>query len=274
MCPNEIPVITLCGSSKFKEEFIEANEKLSLAGAAVFSLGLFGHVDKKYESVITPEVKSRLDIVHRKKIYLSDAIFVINKDDYIGYSTNREIDYAMHRGVKIFTLEKSKHFVTVDYGYDAILKWVSECIQGNTPDSDVPTQIPSVITDEIDKEHTLESLLKTKLLTAVFNLDKHNRTSLSKRVVLTQPRYYIGDDFYDSKMIATFEIPNPVAVNSDSDSFIEFLLQDWIAAYSDNSEYAQWRAITVGRSKDKITIYIAPKHAEGLRTKFEFFDYC
>lgn len=273
MYPNEIPVITLCGSSRFKEEFIEADEKLSLAGAAVFSLGLFSHADKKFDSVITPEVKSRLDIAHRKKIYLSDAIFVINKDDYIGYSTNSEIEYALHRRVKIFTLEKSKHFITVDYGYNAILKWISERIQGKSGSS-VSTPLPSVITDENGKEHTLESLLNTKLLTAMFNLDRQNRLSMSKRVVLMQPRYYVGDDFYDSKMIAAFEIPNAAAADDTNDSFVEFLLQDWIAAYPENHEYAQWRAITVGRIKDRIVIYIAPKRAEGLKPKFETFDYC
>lgn len=36
-------VITLCGSTRFKEEFMEMQKKLTLAGNIVISVGLFGH---------------------------------------------------------------------------------------------------------------------------------------------------------------------------------------------------------------------------------------
>ena len=36
-------VITLCGSTRFKDEFMEINKKLTLAGNIVISVGLFGH---------------------------------------------------------------------------------------------------------------------------------------------------------------------------------------------------------------------------------------
>ena len=37
------PVITLCGSTRFKDAFIEAQKRLTLAGNIVISVGLFGH---------------------------------------------------------------------------------------------------------------------------------------------------------------------------------------------------------------------------------------
>ena len=36
-------VITLCGSTRFKDEFIKAQKDLTLAGNIVISVGLFGH---------------------------------------------------------------------------------------------------------------------------------------------------------------------------------------------------------------------------------------
>ena len=94
-------VITLCGSTKFKDQFIEIAEKLSLEGNAVLSVGLFGHADNKFGSVITPVIKKRLDEAHKAKIEMSDEIFVINPDGYIGESTQSEILYAKKLGKTI-----------------------------------------------------------------------------------------------------------------------------------------------------------------------------
>lgn len=43
---------------------------------------------------ITDEQLKRLKEAHFKRIQMSDAILVINKDNYIGNSTNLEIEYA------------------------------------------------------------------------------------------------------------------------------------------------------------------------------------
>ena len=40
---GKYPVITLCGSTHFKDEFIEAQKRLTLEGNIVISVGLFGH---------------------------------------------------------------------------------------------------------------------------------------------------------------------------------------------------------------------------------------
>ena len=36
-------VITLCGSTRFKDEFMETQKRLTLEGNIVISVGLFGH---------------------------------------------------------------------------------------------------------------------------------------------------------------------------------------------------------------------------------------
>ncbi|MEZ4908651.1 MAG: hypothetical protein R2771_13655 [Saprospiraceae bacterium] len=84
-------IITLCGSTKFKDQFIEQQRRLTLEGNIVISVGMFGHADNE---PITDETKHMLDDMHFKKIDMCDEIFVINVDGYIGYSTNREIEYA------------------------------------------------------------------------------------------------------------------------------------------------------------------------------------
>ena len=103
---RKFKVITLCGSSKFKKEFIEVAEKLSLEGNIVISLGLFGHADNKFDTVITEEVKEMLDAAHRQKIKMSDAIYVINPGGYIGTSTRLEIHYARALNKEIMFLEE------------------------------------------------------------------------------------------------------------------------------------------------------------------------
>lgn len=85
-------VITLCGSTKFKDEFIEAQKRLTLEGNIVISVGLFGHSGDS--EVFTEGVKEMLDDMHFRKIDMADEIYVINVGGYIGSSTRREIEYA------------------------------------------------------------------------------------------------------------------------------------------------------------------------------------
>ena len=83
-------IITLCGSTRFKKEFEEQNKRLTLEGNIVISVGLFGHSG----DIITEDQKIMLDEIHKRKIDLSDEIFIINVGDYIGSSTWNEIQYA------------------------------------------------------------------------------------------------------------------------------------------------------------------------------------
>jgi hypothetical protein len=95
-------IITLCGSTKYKDQFIEQQRRLTLEGYIVVSVGMFGHADNE---PITEEVKTMLDDMHFHKIDLADEIFVINVGGYIGYSTNREIEYARSKGKVVKYLE-------------------------------------------------------------------------------------------------------------------------------------------------------------------------
>lgn len=85
-------VITLCGSTRFKDAFLEAQKRLTLEGNIVISVGLFGHSGD--EEVWTEGTKDMLDDMHRAKIDMADEVFVIDVNNYVGKSTQAEIDYA------------------------------------------------------------------------------------------------------------------------------------------------------------------------------------
>ena len=100
---GKFPVITLCGSTRFKEQFLETQKRLTLEGNIVISVGLFGHCGD--DEVWTPGTKEMLDNMHKRKIDMADAIYVINVGGYIGESTRSEIEYARKNGKQIYYLE-------------------------------------------------------------------------------------------------------------------------------------------------------------------------
>ena len=103
-------VITLCGSTRFKDEFMEAQKRLTLEGNIVISVGLFGHAgdgevwENMDEGTFT-KTKEMLDDMHKRKIDMADEIFVINVGGYIGSSTKSEIEYAKATGKQVLFLE-------------------------------------------------------------------------------------------------------------------------------------------------------------------------
>lgn len=106
-------VITLCGSTRFKDAFMEAQKRLTLEGNIVISVGLFGHSgdqevwDGMDEGTLS-KTKKMLDDMHKRKIDMADEIYVINVGGYIGESTRSEIEYAEMHDKKVRYLEELK----------------------------------------------------------------------------------------------------------------------------------------------------------------------
>jgi len=101
---NKFKIITLCGSTKFKDEFFKEQKRLTLEGNIVISVGLFGHSGDV--EAWTDDTKEMLDEMHKRKIDLADEIFVINKDGYIGESTKSEIEYVEKEGKVVKYMEE------------------------------------------------------------------------------------------------------------------------------------------------------------------------
>ena len=103
-------VITLCSSTRFKDAFMETQQRLTLEGNIVISVGLFGHsgdneVWENMDEGTLTKTKEMLDDMHKRKIDMADEIFVINVGGYIGSSTQSEIYYAKATGKPVHYLE-------------------------------------------------------------------------------------------------------------------------------------------------------------------------
>ena len=107
-------VITLCGSTRFKDAFMEAQKRLTLEGNIVISVGLYGHsgdqeVWENMDEGTLTKTKEMLDDMHKRKIDMADEIYVINVGGYIGDSTRSEIAYAIEHNKKVNYLEALKN---------------------------------------------------------------------------------------------------------------------------------------------------------------------
>ena len=90
-------IITLCGSLKFQKEMMIVAEKMALDGNCILTpvFPILDEVEK------TEEQMTKLKEAHFKRIEISDAILVVNINNYIGKSTNLEIEYAKTLGKEI-----------------------------------------------------------------------------------------------------------------------------------------------------------------------------
>lgn len=94
-------VVTICGSTRFFVEAMEANRLLTFKGWMVFSCGSWGHSYHKYAANESHDL-SLVKRLHFKKIAMSDAIVVVSDEaGYIGDSTRAEINFAKHLDLPI-----------------------------------------------------------------------------------------------------------------------------------------------------------------------------
>lgn len=116
--PNKPIIVCLCGSTRFKDEFVAANLRETLAGKIVLSIGCDMRTDAEIFGMLSPDqetwpeetkdIKKRLDELHFRKIELADEVLILNKNGYIGYSTRNELNHAKRLGKVIRYLEEVK----------------------------------------------------------------------------------------------------------------------------------------------------------------------
>ena len=90
-------VITICGSLKFQKEMMGVAQKMALEGNCILTPTY--PVIENIE--ITEEQFAMLKEANFKRIEISDAILVVNVNNYIGNSTTLEIEYAKKLGKEI-----------------------------------------------------------------------------------------------------------------------------------------------------------------------------
>lgn len=91
-------IVCLCGSTRFRDTFEEANFNETLKRKIVLSVGSFMHSDGR---PITDDQKEMLDELHKRKIDLADEVLVLDVGGYVGSSTTGEIEYAKAHGKKL-----------------------------------------------------------------------------------------------------------------------------------------------------------------------------
>jgi hypothetical protein len=105
----EPEIVVLCGSTRFYDQFQQANYDLTMAGKIVLSVGFYPHAKAEHghgEGVGHDSVeKAALDELHKREIDLADTVQVLNVGGYIGESTRGEIDYAVAIGRPVTYLE-------------------------------------------------------------------------------------------------------------------------------------------------------------------------
>ncbi len=99
------PVVTICGSTRFKDDILRVQRELTMEGKVVLSCPFFSHAD----GIQMPEEDIKLvDELHKQKIDMCDFIYVVNKNGYIGNSTAHEIEYAKEHGKQVIFMENLK----------------------------------------------------------------------------------------------------------------------------------------------------------------------
>lgn len=129
---NRPTIVCLCGSSRFYQQYQEAEYRETMAGRIYLSIGFYPHAPKDFhgEGVgATSDEKIALDELHKRKIDLADEIFVLNVGGYIGDSTKSEVTYARAVGKPVRWLEPESA-----WDEDGLYLPVARCVCGQFPD--------------------------------------------------------------------------------------------------------------------------------------------
>lgn len=111
MKSNRPKIITVCGSTKFKDDHLREIKRLSMEGNIVLSCPFFSQSDPEDAMTVDNDVPL-LEELHNQRIMMSDAIFVVNTGGYIGESTLREIKLAISYGKEINYMEEPKTIIS------------------------------------------------------------------------------------------------------------------------------------------------------------------
>lgn len=109
-----LPVVCICGSTRFKQAYIAENARLTTEGNIVLTVGLWGHHERVKP---IPKQKQSLDELHKRKIDLCDWVWVLDVNGYIGDSTCSEIKYAesLQKPVRYLSSEFPDYKEPVDH---------------------------------------------------------------------------------------------------------------------------------------------------------------
>lgn len=95
---KKVKTITICGSMRFEDEM----KAIAFSLEVYYGYNVLQCIYNPEKVELTDSLLQNLVIAHYEKIRLSDAIYVIDIDGYIGKSVKEEIAYAESIGKEIF----------------------------------------------------------------------------------------------------------------------------------------------------------------------------
>ena len=95
-------IVTICGSMKFKDKMMEVAKNLEINNKYIVIQCVYSN------DMFNEEEQQILSDLHYNKIEISDAIYVVNVNGYIGNQTSKEIEYAKNIGKEVIYLEPIK----------------------------------------------------------------------------------------------------------------------------------------------------------------------
>jgi len=116
--PPQFPIVTICGSVRFKEDMLKWSCYFTDIGYIVLMPHCFEH-GYFHNQQAGQDKKFLLDVIHFRKIFMSTHVFVVDIDGYIGESTAREIRVAEKLDLKIFYASKIKDLPSI-HVYDGL----------------------------------------------------------------------------------------------------------------------------------------------------------
>ena len=89
--------VTICGSMRFAEQM----KRIALLLEIKHNLNVLQCVYNTEKRELTQDQIEALSKAHLKKIDLSDAIYVVDLEGYVGASVRKEMEYAERNGKEI-----------------------------------------------------------------------------------------------------------------------------------------------------------------------------
>lgn len=143
-------IVCLCGSVRYKQEFLAAQEAESLRGRVVLAPGVFSKADGR---ALTDDQIQGLHALHRRKIELADELVVIAPDERIGESTAEEIAYGRSLGKPVRYWEPDGQRSPID-PVQALEEShrAQRLLSSDSPTLDVPDEVKSLRCALIEEE--------------------------------------------------------------------------------------------------------------------------
>lgn len=107
---NRFKVVTICSSSKFGHRIPEIEKELTMQRYIVLD-PILVYTGIYHDANFVKDNKSMLLEMHRKRILMSDLIYVVNVNGYIGEEVQHVIDFAIEHGKGVLLLEHDDRFV-------------------------------------------------------------------------------------------------------------------------------------------------------------------